>query len=329
MILAGGADWKGFAHAPAATAPTASSASSRGSLEAATLIKLQHRHERLLRDLDRAHSLHASLAFLLPLQQFAFPGHVPAVALRKDVLSHRRDRLARDHLAADRGLQRDLVKLARDDRPQLLHQAPALPLRLAPIGDERERVDRLPGHEHVELDQVPFAKAGHLVVHRRVTLGARFQLVVEVVDDLAQRDLVLDHAPVAWPVFEVLERPSALLAELHHRPHISGWSDDGQLHVGLCDGFDHRWIRQQRRVVNLDYPATFQLDAILDGGSGCDQVELELALQSLLDDLEMKKAEEATAKTKSEGGRVLRLERKCPVVELQLLQRLFEVAELL
>ena len=43
----------------------------------------------------------------------------------------------------------------------------------------------------------------------------------------------------------------------------------------------------------------------------------------------MKKAEEATAKTKSEGGRVLRLERKCPVVELQLLQRLFEVAELL
>ena len=103
-------------------------------------------------------------------------------------------------------------------------------------------------------------------------------------------------------MFEVLARPSALLAELHHRPHRSGWNDAGQLHVGLCDGFDHRGIRQQRRVVNLDYPATFQHDAILDGGSGRDQVELELALQSLLDDLEMKKAQEPTAKAKSEGG---------------------------
>src|SRR5207244_3216935 len=185
MMLAGGADWKGFAQALAAIAPSASSARSRGSL-----IKLQHRHESLLRDLDRAYSLHPSLAFLLPLQQFAFPGHVPAVALCKAVFSHCGARLARADIAPERDLKRGLV----------------------------------------------------------------------------QRDLVLDHDPVAWPVFEVLERPAALLAELHHRPHISGWSDDGQLHVGLCDGFDHRGIRQQRRVVNLDYPATFQLDAILDGG---------------------------------------------------------------
>src|SRR5437867_4756699 len=78
MMLAGGADWKGFAQALAAIAPSASSARSRGSL-----IKLQHRHESLLRDLDRAYSLHPSLAFLLPLQKFAFPGHVPAVALCK------------------------------------------------------------------------------------------------------------------------------------------------------------------------------------------------------------------------------------------------------
>src|SRR2546427_11224712 len=115
MMLAGGADWKGSAQALAAIAPSASSARSRGSL-----IKLQHRHESLLRDLDRAYSLHPSLAFFLPLQQFAFPGHVPAVALCKDDFSHCGDRLARDDLALDRGLQLHIVKQRRDDRFQLL-----------------------------------------------------------------------------------------------------------------------------------------------------------------------------------------------------------------
>src|SRR5207244_13352535 len=99
MMLAGGADWKGFAQALAAIAPSASSARSRGSL-----IKLQHRHESLLRDLDRAYSLHPSLAFLLPLQQFAFPGHVPAVALFKDVFSYCGSRLVLDDLDSSRVL---------------------------------------------------------------------------------------------------------------------------------------------------------------------------------------------------------------------------------
>src|SRR5437870_13337724 len=96
MMLAGGADWKGFAHALAAIAPSASSARSRRSL-----IKLQHRHESLLRDLDRAYSLHPSLAFLLPLQEMAFPGHVSAVALCMDIFSHSGDRLARDDVAPE------------------------------------------------------------------------------------------------------------------------------------------------------------------------------------------------------------------------------------
>src|SRR5438309_8904800 len=111
MILAAGADWNGFAHAPATMAPTARRASKR-----VTLIKLQHRHEGLLRDLDRADSLHPSLAFLLLFQQFAFPGYVTAIALRQDVLPHRWDRFTRHDLAADRGLDRNLVHLARDDR---------------------------------------------------------------------------------------------------------------------------------------------------------------------------------------------------------------------
>src|SRR5688572_18686565 len=75
---------------------------------------LQDRHERLLRDVDAADALHALLAFLLLLQQLALARHVAAVALGGDVLADRLDRLARDDLAADRGLQRDLEEVAVD-----------------------------------------------------------------------------------------------------------------------------------------------------------------------------------------------------------------------
>src|SRR6266536_1601088 len=110
MILAGGEGVNGRVHAPVSTAMAASSAAARRAL-----VKLQHRHESLLRDLDRANSLHSPLAFLLPLQQFAFPGHVTAIAFGEHVLAHGRDRLPGDDLAADRRLARDLVELAGAD----------------------------------------------------------------------------------------------------------------------------------------------------------------------------------------------------------------------
>src|SRR4029077_2746222 len=98
-------------------------------------MSFQPRHERLLRDLPRADALHPPLAFLLLFQQFAFPGHVAAVALGEDVLAHRGDRLAGDDLATNRSLDGDFVQLARDYRLELLDELAALDLRLAAVRD--------------------------------------------------------------------------------------------------------------------------------------------------------------------------------------------------
>src|SRR5713226_1547193 len=102
----------------------------------ALLVKLEHRHERLLWDLDRAHALQPTLALLLLLQELAFARDITAVALGQHVLAHRRYRLSCDHLSADRGLDRHLVQLARDDRLEPLHEPPALRLRLAAMCDQ-------------------------------------------------------------------------------------------------------------------------------------------------------------------------------------------------
>src|SRR5215213_6043139 len=80
----------------------------------------QHRHKRLLRDLDRAHPLHALLPLGLLLEQLALAADVAAIALGQNVLAHRADRLASDDLAAVSVLDRYFEELARDQLAQLL-----------------------------------------------------------------------------------------------------------------------------------------------------------------------------------------------------------------
>src|SRR5260370_13848617 len=108
-----------MAHETNTTDPGAIDATRRGAL-----VKLQHRHERFLRDLDRTHPLHPSLSFFLLLEQLALAGDVAPVALAQDVFAHRRYGLARDHLTADGRLARHFVQLSRCDRLQLLDQPP-------------------------------------------------------------------------------------------------------------------------------------------------------------------------------------------------------------
>src|SRR5699024_3503757 len=70
--------------------------------------------EGLLRNLDGTDVLHALLALLLLLQELALAGDVTPVALGEHILANRADVLAGDDARADRGLDRHLELLARD-----------------------------------------------------------------------------------------------------------------------------------------------------------------------------------------------------------------------
>src|SRR5690606_11749822 len=58
-------------------------------------------------------------------------------------------------------------------------------------------------------------------------------------------------------------------------------------------------------------------DAVDHARRGGDQVEVELAREPLLDDLEVQQAEEAAAEPEAERGRALHLETEAGVVEAQ------------
>src|SRR5215468_7350591 len=96
-----------------ATGTSVSSLASPSGLR--STIHFEHGEERLLRHLDGSDLLHTALAFLLFLQELALARDVAAITLGGDVLAQGADRLARDHLAADRRLDRDREHLPGDE----------------------------------------------------------------------------------------------------------------------------------------------------------------------------------------------------------------------
>ena len=273
--------------------------------------------KRRLRDVDLAELAHALLALFLLVEEFAFARDVAAVAFGRDVLAQRRNGLAGDDLAADGGLDRDLEEVVGDQLLQLLaHDAAALFGGRA-VDQHGERVDRLLVDQDRHLDQVALAVVGEVVVEGGIALGDRLQPVVEVEDDLVERQVVLQHGALA-DIGEVDLDAAAVLAEFQDRAEIVVGRQDRGADPRLLDGEDLHDVGHVGRVVQLLLGAVAQVQAIDDRRRGGDEVEVELALQPLLDDLEVEQAEEAAAEAEAEGGRGLHLVGEAGVVEAQL-----------
>src|SRR5499426_2635495 len=133
---------------------TGAGASGRVSVRFMGCSALEDGQEGLLRHFHFADLLHALLTLLLLLEELALARDIAAVALGGHVLAHGLDRFPGDDPAADGGLDRDLVELAGDHRPQLLGQGFALLVGLLPVDDDGERVDRVAVEQDVELDHV-------------------------------------------------------------------------------------------------------------------------------------------------------------------------------
>src|SRR5713101_7220485 len=140
----------------------------------------EDREEGFLRDVNLADALHAAFAFFLFFEEFAFARNVAAVALGENVFSDGRDGFARDHAAADCRLDRDFKHLPRNEFSQARHQVAPAFSRKFPMDDQRERIDRFAGDQHVQFDEVGFPVVGKMVVERGVAARNRFQPIVEI-----------------------------------------------------------------------------------------------------------------------------------------------------
>ena len=86
------------------------------------LIKFQNREERLLWYLNIAYLLHALLAFLLFLEQFALTTHITTITLGCNVFTHALDGFASYNLSAYGSLNGYIKLLTRNELLQLGRQ---------------------------------------------------------------------------------------------------------------------------------------------------------------------------------------------------------------
>src|SRR5205823_2562843 len=94
--------------------------------------------------------------------------------------------------------------------------------------------------------------------------------------------------------------------------------EDGCLDDRLFDTGDADGVGHLRGRVNLDDLAIGSRHAVADAGRGRNQVQVELAFESLLHDLHVQESEEAATKAEAERDRRLRLVEEGGVVEAEL-----------
>ena len=194
--------------------------------------------------------------------------------------------------------------------------------------DEAQRVHLIAVQEHVHLHQLARMVRRELIVQRGVALRARLERVEEVVDDLAQRHLVVQLHQPAVEILHVLVFAAQILAQRHDVADKLLRRDDRHVHERLLRQLDGGGVRVFVRIVDHDDGAVRLRDAVDDGGQGGDEVEIKLALQPLLDDLHMQHTQKTASEAKTQRNRRLRLERQRRVVELQLFQRVAQVGVL-
>ena len=255
--------------------------------------------ESFLRDRHIPILAHPRLALFLLFQQLFLARYVAAVAFCGHVLAHRGDGFARDHFAADRGLDGDLEQMPRDQVFQALAHAAAARLRCTPVDDHAQRIDRVAVDQDAHLDKVALAVADLVVIERRITSAYALQPVVEVEHYFVERQFV-DDLRAAADISQLF---------LHAAPVLTQFQYAAQIFVGAIDGgLDPRFLNLRDAVdvghvggvVQLHIARVLGLGAaefeLVDHRRRCgDEVEVELAGEAFLDDFQMEQPKETAA----------------------------------
>ena len=173
-------------------------------------------------------------------------------------------------------------------------------------------------------------KVGQFVLHRGISLGDRFQLVVKIHDHFVERQPVLDNHLRIGDVFHLDLRAPALFAKLEERADIFRRRVQTELHVRLFHVLHDLGERgKMRRIFQFHLIAVGGVDFVHNRRSRCNQIEVELALQPLLHNLHVEQSQKSAAKTKSESRRSLGLIAQTRVIENELLESLLEILKIL
>ena len=100
------------------------------------------------------------------------------------------------------------------------------------------------------------------------------------------------------------------------------------IHKGLFLFDDIAGVRVAGGVVDHLHRAVGQGQTVAHAGGGCDDVQIELPLQTLGDDLHVQQTQEAAAEAEAQRGTGFQLKGQGGIVQLQFFQRVLQVGVL-
>ena len=153
-----------------------------------------------------------------------------------------------------------------------------------------------------------------------------FQTVVKIENDFVERQFVNEHHAVCRDVFKLF-LDAALFFEKRRefrrekRRSVKIVAVDKR----FFDFRDSARFGHFRRRIDFRDFAVGRRHAVTHAGRGRDQIEIEFALQTFLNDFHVEQSEKAAAKTEAERGRAFRLVEKRSVVQAQFVHRVAQV----
>ena len=160
-------------------------------------VEFQNSEEGLLRHLHIADLFHTLLTAFLLLQQLALTRHVATVALGGHILANLLDGLAGNDFRSDSSLNGNIELLARNEFLQFLAHAATQCNCIVLMRKRRQGIDGFSVEQNIELRQLRRAERVDVVVERSIAFRDALQLIVEVDDYLAQRQVEVQFDAVA------------------------------------------------------------------------------------------------------------------------------------
>jgi len=190
--------------------------------------------------------------------------------------------------------------------------------------DTREGIHRLGVHEHVQLHHVALHVFIRLVIHRAKAARDAFDAVMEIDQDLVQRNQACQHHAARVECFRVIQIAAFLGDQRHHVTDVFVRADDECLHHRLFDLGDVRHVRHERRIIHFLHRAVGQINLVHHARIRRDDVHVVFTTQTFLHDLQVEQTQKSAAETKPERHRCFRRIHKRRVIELQLRHRRFQ-----
>src|SRR5437660_1407301 len=187
--------------------------------------------------------------------------------------------------------------------------------------DDGQSIHLFAGHEDVQFRHRRFPVACEVVVQRGITTGNGFQPIVEVEHDLVEWQLILQHDAGRAHILEALLLTTLVFHQFQNSAHVLLAGQDGGKDDWLFDLGNFALVGPFGGIVHFDVRAVGLGDFVTYAGGGRDQVQIELAFQTLLDNFHVQKTQKATAEAEPQGGGTFRLEEEGGIVQAQFLQR--------